>query len=329
LRAPEKLRGASGPLPWPRSGPDWSACGGPLTFLEQPEAALWFGRHAVNALTLERTSLLSRYLQAEALRYLAERTRSRGVAGFFAGSAGQVNERYASDAVLESDLESSSARRPAYYALYDAYAPVHPCLIVDRTANWVGTWLDVGVQLLVSPEATRPASKRTVTATLYDQAGFSLAEQLWEVPCQTGVLGRMAVQLPDDPCAVLLRLEVYDGGLSQARTDTVFCVGLRALQEALIRMPETTLLLSGEALANTGGYLALGVSCGRFARPELPAWGALLPGERLPVRADAAVESLNAKLVRFSTQALTQALTRTMDSPAESGGEGENHEQTV
>jgi len=299
LCAPEKLRELSGrPLPWPRSGPEWAAYGGPLTCLEQREAAHWFGKDMAHGLTMERASLLSRYLQAEALRYLAERTRSRGVAGFFAGSAGQASESYTSDAILESDLESAGARRPAYYALRDAYAPLHPCLIVDRTANWAGTWLDVGVQLLVSPEAAHPASKRTVTATLYDQAGYSLAEEIWETPCQTGVLGRMAARLPDDPCTVLLRLEVYDGGRSQARTDTVFCVGLRTLQGALACAPETTLTFEGAELANTGGFLALGVSCGHLARPELPAWGAMLPGERLPVRAGAAVESLNAKVVR-------------------------------
>ncbi|MCL2810719.1 MAG: hypothetical protein FWD25_02395 [Clostridia bacterium] len=290
LSAPEKLYG----LPWPRGGPLWETQGGPLTCLELPEAPLWFGRGVADS--LDRTALLSRYLQAEGLRYLAQRTRGRGVAGFFAGSAGQVNEGYASDAILERDLESVGARRPAYYALRDAYAPLHPCLIVDRTANWVRTWLDVGVQLLVSPEATRPASKRTVTATLYDQAGFSLAEEIWEVPCQTGMLGRMAAQLPDDPGAVLLRLEVYNGGQSEARTDTVFCVGLRSLQEALTHAPQTTLWLDGEALANTGSHLALGVSCGHFARPELPAWGAMLPGERLPVGLGAAVECLNAKI---------------------------------
>ena len=324
LSAPEKLRQGTGePLPWPRSGPEWAAYGGPLTCLEQREAAQWFGKDVARTLTMERASLLSRYLQAEGLRYLAERTRSRGVAGFFAGSAGQVNEGYASDAILESD----GARRPAYYALRDAYSPMHPCLIVDRTANWMRTWLDVGVQLLVSPEATRPASKRTVTATLYDQAGFSLAEEMWEVPCQTGVLGRMAAQLPDDPCTMLLRVEVYDGGQSQARTDTVFCVGLRALQEMLIHAPETTLALDGEVLANTGGFLALGVSCGDFDRPGLPAWGAMLPGERLPVRADAAVESLNARIVRVSAPVPAPAPIDVAHSPEETGGEEENDEQ--
>lgn len=293
LCAPEKLRGDSGePLPWPRGGAQWQASGGPLTYLEQPEAAQWFGPGATD--TLERASLLGRYLQAEALRYLAERFRQRGAVGFFAGSAGQASEILASDAILERD----GAPRPAYRALRDAYEPIHPCLTIDRAAHWVGTPLDVGVQLLVAPEAADPSSPRTVTAALYGPAGRSLAEDIWKVPCRTGLVGRLRAELPDEPCALLLRLEVYRDGEPQARSDTVVCVGVRALQEALSGAPETTLALDEDALTNTGGHLALGVSCGDWARPGLPGWGAMLPGERLPVHPGAAVEALNARVIR-------------------------------
>jgi len=293
LCAPEKLRDASGePLPWPREGrakPEHSES--PIQY-ELPGAAQWFGHGTAD--TPGRTSLLSRYLQAEALRYLAERARNRSAVGFFSGSAGRTSFEYASDAILEAD----GTRRPAYYALRDAYMPVRPCLIMDRTAYWVGTRLDVGVHLLVSPEAAEPATKRTVTAALYNQSGSVLAEDIWTVSCQTGQAGRMSAALPDEPCAVLLRLEVYRDGELQARNDTVFCVGMHALQEALAQTTETTLTLNGESLTNTGGVLALGVSCGCYSRRELPAWGALLPGESLTVCADAEIESLNARLVR-------------------------------
>jgi hypothetical protein len=293
LLAPDKLT-----LPWPREGPAWAERGGPVTSVERAEAVEWFGRDV--ARTLEQASLLSRYLQAEMLRYLAQRARRRGVGGFFAGSVGQAEECFASDAIVECD----GAKRPAYHALRAAYAPVCACAVLDRSAYWVGMTLDVGVQLLVDREEEEEEEEEdgdrmlTVTGMLYGADGAVLAEDIWESPCQRRDVGRMRVLLPETPGALLLRMETYREGRRMAREDVTLCVGVRALQEALTRLPQTTLTLAEGVLTNAGEATAVGVACDGYLKEGIPGWGCLLPGESVPVREGAAVEGLNVRLVR-------------------------------
>ncbi len=292
LNAPGTLCGEAGePLPWPRDGGRWAQTEGAPTFVEQTEAAQWFGRDAAD--TLEKAALLSRYVQADMLRYLAQRTRWRGAVGFFAGSAGQVSGALCSDAIIERD----GAKRPAYHALRNVYAPVQACAALDRTACWIGTPVDAGIQLLVAEDAVDTGRKLMVTASLFGADGTLLVEDIWQAPCRTAEVGRVRTTAPDHPCALLLRLEVYDEGKRIAREDVLLCVGMHALQEALVSSPRTALSLADGVLTNTGDVLALGVCCDGYLDPSLPGWGALLPGEGLAVRPGAAIEGLNITLL--------------------------------
>ncbi len=291
LQHPRALRDLYGnPLLWPRQGALWDDRGGSSTYLEQEEAARWFGRGVAG--TLEQASLLGRYLQAEQLRYLAERARWRNAAGFFGGSAGQVADPFASDAIIDRD----GTKRPAYYGLRSANAPIHVCVQLDRASYWVGARMEATIQLLVVPEHTDPERSLKINATVHTIDGKLLVEDIWEAPCRTAAVGRLHVVLPEQESVSLLRIEAYRKGVLMDRSDTLLCVGLHALSAALPLAPMTTLRLAEGKLTNVGEALALGVCCDGYRKEAMPGWGALLPGEAVGVREDAAVEALNAVL---------------------------------
>lgn len=310
LQAPHSLCDAYGnPLLWPRNGALWGRRGGVFTYLEQEEAACFFGRGVGK--TMEQASLLGRYIQAEMLRYLALRARWRGAAGFFAGSAGQVEDPFASDALIERD----GSLRPAYHALRDAYAPVHACAVLDRFAFWLGAPLEAAIQLMVAPQA-EAERKLTVTAGLYRFDGEMLAEDIWQTACQKAVVGTMRAALPEEECVLLLRIEVYEEGVRLDREDTHLCVGVHALQAGLTYAPRTTLRLAEGRLSNIGATLALGVACDGYTLESVPGWGVLLPGESHEVRQDASVEGINVQLERaVADEACEEAIESSGERP--------------
>ena len=298
LPLPPALRAAFGTeqVPWPRAGALWAARGGPLTAPEQEEGAQWFAPEA--ARTLETACALGRYLQAVTLRCLAERARWRGAAGFLGGSVAHPSPALASDALVEP----SGLKRPAFFALSGALAPVHACVRLARTAYWVDMPFEAEVQLLAAPDADARADAVVVTAALYLQNGTLLAEVRWEVPCATGTVGTLRGQTPRDEQVLLLRVEVTRDGRRLDRADTLLCAGLHAPEAALTRAPRTALTLAGTRLRNDGAALALGVAVDGLAEPGLCGWGALLPGEAVAVRPGAVVEGLNIDLTEAALE---------------------------
>lgn len=229
---------------------------------------------------------LSRFLQAFVLGYAAQRARARQAAGFFAA---QAFERYAG---LESQalVEYSGFARPAFFALSDAFAPIAVAPKLDKAAFWVDTHGDIFVHLMVDqPDLSLVA----ISATLYEPDGSVYVRQTWQVTLASGAMPLWRVKLPSRPGVLLLRLEVHRGQALLCRNDTLLSIGVKALFDPLIRLPETTLERQDGNLVNTGETIAAGVCCDGYEDPVIPGWGALLPGESHPVRDQARIEALN------------------------------------
>ena len=103
----------------------------------------WFGLAAGEM--EEKCAPLLRFLQAETLRYCAERLRMRekNAAGLFVADPFDAIASLYSCALFDGD-----APRPAYYALKDALRPLHVCARLDRMAYYCGTTLEARVDLI-------------------------------------------------------------------------------------------------------------------------------------------------------------------------------------
>ncbi len=246
----------------------------------------WFGLAAGEM--EEKCAPLLRFLQAETLRYCAERLRMRekNAAGLFVADPFDAIASLYSCALFDGD-----APRPAYYALKDALRPLHVCARLDRMAYYCGTTLEARVDLICALR-TQPGPL-CVTAALYDAQGNVLAsDSFTPQPC-TGSAGFFRAQLPDAPGVFVLRLRLESLGTLLDVNDYVICTALSALLWPLAHAPYAAVRLREGEVRNECACVALGVCCGGYISPAWPAFGALLPGESRAVRDGARYDGLN------------------------------------
>lgn len=260
---------ACGQAFWPETGPLWA-----LREAEGPAIDREMLRDACGEVPAEDARTLcglSRFLQAETLRQAALAARMR------AGSAvlGSLREDFAR---LESDalVEADDSRRPAFYAVREALAPLCLAIRLDRTAFWPGTHMDGFVHLLCAEEMR----DLTVRATLYSSTGETLWEEARVIARHTQEVLRAYAQLPETPGILLLRVQAMEGVTVVATSEQLVCVGVPGPMWPLLHPSPAALCVRGGRVKNEGAFLALGVlTDGGYFH--------LLPGEEAPCGTDA------------------------------------------
>ena len=279
---------AGGEAVWPPSAPLWlHRCEKPL---DPGMLRAWFGLEGDEAET--KSAPLTRLIQAETLRYLAERARLREktIAGLFVGAPFEAVESPFSCALFDGETP-----RPAYYALQSALRPVHICARLKKTAFTCGETLNAEIDLLL--DAPAPGALR-VTATLYDASGRLLAREIYDAKAETGAVGQMKAVLPDAPCAMTLRLKLEALGETLDVNDYALCTALNAPLWPLAHAPFAAVRLENGEVKNACARTAYGVCCDGYLNAAWPGWGALLPGESRAVRVEARVSGLNLEPTR-------------------------------
>ncbi len=234
-----------------------------------------------------KAARLLRALQAETVRYTVERARMRAANAsgvFVADPFGRPG------APCSTALFDGETPRPAYFALESALRPLHGVARLDRMGYYCGTAFEAKIGLLADNAATGPV---TVRAYLYLPDGSILAHASFEGPSETSELGFLAAPLPDNPCALTLRVTVERFLTVLDVTDYTICVGLHALLWPLAHAPFAAVHARDGLLANDCGQTAHSVCCSAYADDKFPGWGALLPGETRTIRQENGIEGLN------------------------------------
>lgn len=279
LGTPEELHRASDGMEcWGAqagSGPLWTLRGGMWPPMDRLELRDFTGEDAWD--DAEKVSLITRFLQAQTVRYALECARARDAAGLFAQRLGG-ERRLLCDAML---ISPDGGERASYRAFAQAMKPVHVCARLDRTGFWTQTQLDAFVRVIADTPAQRPAQ---IEAALYRMDGTAVQRETFACALENGEYGCFHARLPEEPGALLLRLTLKtDEGIAD-QTDQLLCVGLTGPLWPLLHLPRTTLKAENGQWVNAGAFIACGVEASGAQ------WRCLLPGERVqaePLRAPA------------------------------------------
>lgn len=273
---------AAGACYWPDGAPVWKLTKSALAW-NREEAEALFGANALG--DPARAARLTRALQAERVRAAALNARAGGQSAALVCLADE-RPRYASEALVEY----GGARRPAFYALQEAWAPLAVyAALPDGLFARAGEVIRLPIWLLCGEGENRAF---TVTASCFGPDGALLSTVSFPAFAQGSVpAGALSVHLPGASCALTVRVTATDeAGGPIARSDSILCVFSEgdAPLGALLHPPRAALRVADGALVNEGGAAALAVSAGGR-------YGALLPGERLALsEAEAGFEALNA-----------------------------------
>ncbi len=226
----------------------------------------------------------SRYLQAEAVRYMAQscRRRAPGCAGLFVWMGNDPFPNASNTALFDYD----AAPRPAAYALSAAAGEVLLCARYDRLSLAPGETFRAEV-LLAAPAA----SALRVDARLLGPRGEVLHEQTAMVaPSQPAApCFALAAALPHTAAGVLiLALAAFAGEQCVAREAYAFACApdgpplapLRRLAPAQVALRAEG---EGYALCNDSPHPAVGVCAYAPGGVCLPGFVTLLPWEKRPV----------------------------------------------
>ena len=228
---------------------------------------------------------LLRFLQAETIRYSVERARF-GASGVAVGMPFDTVPSLYSEALFDGRTP-----RPAYWALESALRPVHGCARLSRMGYPQGATFQAHLGLLCNEATPGPL---TVRGRLHLPDGKVLAEAHYDTTPGIKEVGALEAKLPEDPCALLLRVTVERLGQVLDINDYTLCVATPALLSPLARLPQSIVRQDGKgSLINEGNHTVLGVVFGRDGHGVFPGWGALLPGERRGPLPPAALEGLN------------------------------------
>lgn len=248
------------------SGPLWMYRGGMWPPIDRLNLRDFVGEDVwANARTM---SILTRFLQAESVRYALECARAREAFGLFAQRLGTGKTLLCDDILVEK----KGRKRPAYDAFAQAMKRVHVCARLERTGWWTDTRFDAVIRIVTDAPRDETAQ---IEAILYRADGSVLERESFPCTLSGGEYGCFQTQLPDEPGAVLLRLTLRSGEKVMDQTDQLLCVGLTGPLWPLAHLPGTTLRVKDGFLENTGGFIAFGV-CGQGIL-----WRALLPGEKV------------------------------------------------
>jgi hypothetical protein len=268
---------AGGEKYWPPGAPAWRATGSFAPAQQAAEAL--YGPNALG--DAARYARLSRFQQAEAICALALNARRAGEA--FAVWAAEDAPKLSSIALIEH----SGKPRPAYGALKQAWVA---CAAFEFPEPFA-VHLPLRVWLYPAGWGKNPVA---VTASVYRLDGALIASTSFTaLPGEPAPLGELKATLPDEGI-LIARTEVLDGG-KVTRTDQVLCLAKPGFppRGALLNPPRAELKLSGGELACAGSVAAVGVFAGGF-------YGALLPGEKIPLAGGIApedIESLNGQIL--------------------------------
>jgi hypothetical protein len=285
-REAEMRRAAGGYPYWPPCvdgcgrGPLWTYRGGVFPPVERVQLREELGEDCWEDVRV--LSALTRFWQAECVRYALEAARFREAFGLFALRLGG-KKTYLSDDAL---IAPSGAARPSYHAFAHAMRPVHVCARLDRTGYWADTRFEAFVRLLCDTPRTQDAR---IEAALYQSDGTALQKETFSCSLQTGEYGCIRAQLPEEPGALTLRLVLRAGDETLDASDQTICVGLLGPLWPLAHLPRTLLRVDGGYVKNVGAFTAHGLSA-----PGIE-WRALLPGERVSFVGDREeIECMNA-----------------------------------
>lgn len=251
---------AAGAPCWPETGPFWMLRGGGSVIDRE---MLREACGEAPAEDMRALCALSRCLQAEALRRAALSARMRGASAVL-GSLRESFPAPCSDALVEAD----GARRPAYFAVREALAPLCAAICLDRLACWPGTHLDGFIHLLCREQMQDVA----VHAALYDASGAVLWQEARIVQEKSQQVLRAYAQLPETPGLLLLRVCVLRGAQEVARSEQIVCVGAPGPMWPLLHPAPAALRAQDGRVRNDGAFAAFGVLTGE-------GWFNLLPGE--------------------------------------------------
>ncbi len=216
-----------------------------------------------------RAARLSRFWQAESVRRAAMEARIRQQP-FNAGPLREVWPCLASPALVEY----SGAARPAYDALQEAWRPVAVyAALPENLSARPGETVKAPLWALSRGQKRQVARLEAQCLSLEGQvvAAMSLTVMLGEDVCA----GELAIPLPKEETAYILRMELLGGESGQdrlARGDYTLCAAAGDAPLAPLMSLEGALLREkGGQLMNQGRQAALGVSSAGYR--------ALLPGE--------------------------------------------------
>lgn len=291
---------ADGPL-WPpnRDHPLWLHHGD--WWVQWDEMTNLFGPWKVDQPEPVPYLSLSRYLQAEALRYAASAVRRREpqASGFLVWAGTEPYANTANCALLEYD----GGAKPAYGWLQRAFAPVYVSCRYSRVACAPGTTWEAEAFLHLGTSVTARHQGWNVRARLCAVDGTELVAWAWRLePAGAVVTPVGALQWPVAPVPHAVFLLCLEGGPEGeapiAREVYAFTTAEGAPLEALRHLPAPTLATrrlrtTTLEVANQGTIAALSVHLGSRDQDVCPNDFTLLPGEAMtvelaPLRADAA-----------------------------------------
>lgn len=241
----------------------------------------WFGADLTEADDVAR---LSRVLQAELVRYSVEQARLFA-RGFFLPD---LFERF--PGCSPRALCGAEGLRPAYYALQSAMRPVHACARFASPGGPCGARWHARIFLLSDVPSAGPLKVR---AALFRQDGRLIADAAFDTAPATADLGILAAPLPEEPCALVLRLTVERFGDLLDVSDSLLAASPRAPLRPVWRAEKARIRVQNGEVENRAAVAALGVVCGAWAHPAYPGYGALLAGEKRAVRQENGMEGLN------------------------------------
>lgn len=259
---------------WPPEGPLWAHRA--REALRLPALAEWFDAD----LSQPRMAVaLARALQAETVRYAAERARLRQdrASGFFIEDPFERCPSLHSAALFDGDRP-----RPGWWALESALRPLHVCARLDSMGYYCDTSFEAQICLLCDRPVPGPLR---VCARLHRADGSVLAEASFDALAETAALGALRATLPDHPTALVLRLTLERLGEVLDSNDYTICVALHALLWPLSHAPFAAVACRQGRMENTCGQTEYGVCAGRAAGTAQPGWSALLPGESREIHA--------------------------------------------
>lgn len=273
---------AGGEVFWPPDSPLWAhRAPSPLDITA---LSAWFG---METLQPDEAIRLSRFLQAETVRYTIERARMRAqqAAGVFVQDPFERLPSLCSPAMFDE-----VSARPAYWAMESALRPVHACARLASMSYPCGATFSAMLCLLCD---SLVMGLLTVRAQLHMEDGCILAESVHDVNPETTEIAEFSCVLPDYPCVLVLRLTTERFGEVIDISDYVLCVSSHAMLSPLAQTEKTVIAFQDGQVYNAGAHVAIGLCGTVFASDHYAGWGALFPGETREVVQEGIPEALN------------------------------------
>ncbi|OUS76629.1 hypothetical protein B1748_11060 [Paenibacillus sp. MY03] len=259
-RAATIRKWADGLPVWPptRDNPYWVHRG--AWWIQWEQLGALFGLWAADADELDLYCRVSRYMQAESLRYAVEATRRREpeASGFIVWMGNEPFPNNANTSVIEYD----GMPKPAYYVLKKAYAGLHLSARYSQLAYKEGDTFACGI-FIHNEHSEIEGLEATVNVSLYGADGNLLKRCVYD--CSLGVGAQLAgdfswiVERPAHGVFVL-RLEAVAGEWTVERNEYAFAVESSAPLEPLLQLPRAQIVIEREPVVLHTAFILVNVS---------------------------------------------------------------------